>query len=166
MSKPSITIIAVVVLVFTLASVTMAADPIIGTWKLNITQSKFSPVLQALQKKYTRKERTENYRVDEKDRIVLSTNTILTDGSSLVGGAIWPAQGGMVIVHDPPVADTSQVETLIEPGNWYVTIVKNGKQDMVIHKTISKDGKVLRQTFTGTDPAGKPYEHMEVYDRQ
>jgi hypothetical protein len=57
-------------------------------------------------------------------------------------------------------------ETLIAPGDWYVTFLQNGKQRGVIHKVISKDGKTMTQPRKGVDAQGKPFEHIEVYDRQ
>jgi hypothetical protein len=165
MSRRSMVSVLAVFVVLSLATVTLAADPIIGTWKLNVVQSKFSPIVLAFLKGAARKERTENYRGIEKDQIELSSNTILADGSSRAARAIWPAQGGLVVEHDPPVEGVSYVETVIEPGDWYLTVLQNGKQAKVIHKTVSKDGKVMTQTTTGTDPEGKPYKQMEVYDR-
>jgi hypothetical protein len=162
--KTSIIVAVTIVLTLALSTVTLAADPIIGTWKLNIAQWKFSPILQTFLKQFTRKERTENYRVVEENQIELTSNTIFADGSSRVVKAIWPVQGGMVVEEPPPVAAMSYVETMIESGNWYV--LRGGKQGMVIHKTISKDGKVMTQTTTGTDPEGRPFEQTEVYDRQ
>jgi hypothetical protein len=41
---------------------TTVADPIIGTWKLNVAKSSFSPVVQAAFKVAQLKERTEIYR--------------------------------------------------------------------------------------------------------
>lgn len=61
---------------------------------------------------------------------------------------------------------TSWVETLIDPGNWYVTRLQNSKQVALVHKTFSKDGKTMRQTTKGTDDQGKPYEQVKVFDRQ
>ena len=66
-------------------------------------------------------------------------------------------------------ADTegiSYVQTLIAPGDWYVSVLLNGTQVSVIHKVFSKDGKTMFQTSTGSDPQGEPYEDLRVFDRQ
>jgi hypothetical protein len=61
----------------------------------------------------------------------------------------------------------SDVEVLIGPGDWYlIALLKDGKQVGVRHETVSKDGKTMRSTVTGTLPDGKPFEQAEVYDRQ
>jgi hypothetical protein len=57
-------------------------------------------------------------------------------------------------------------ETLIGPGDWYVTYLQNGKQFLIMHKVISDDGKTMRQTITGIGPQGKPGEQIQVLDRQ
>ncbi len=60
----------------------------------------------------------------------------------------------------------SYVQTLIEPGNWYRTALRDEKQVSFIHKTFSKDGKTMRQTHKGSDAQGRPYEDLRVYDKQ
>ena len=60
----------------------LAVDPVIGSWKLNIAQSKFSPRLLAAQRLAAPKERTEVYREIEAHRIELTSTEIRIDGSS------------------------------------------------------------------------------------
>jgi hypothetical protein len=152
--------------VLTMAVPAMAADPIIGTWKLNVAKSKFSPAMQAITKRPPPKEYTEVYREIEGDQIEFTTHEILADGSSRSGHLIWPRQGGTVKVLQGGVEGLTYVETLIGPGDWYVTALQDGKQFGIRHKTLSKDGKTKRETITGTDSAGKPFEQIEVFDRQ
>ena len=56
-----------------------AADPIIGTWKLNISKSKFSPIVLAMKNQPSPKEETEVYREVDTDWIEFSDGT-LTSG--------------------------------------------------------------------------------------
>jgi hypothetical protein len=44
MKRQSMAIAETIILVLALASVVTAADPIIGTWKLNLAKSKTSPI--------------------------------------------------------------------------------------------------------------------------
>jgi hypothetical protein len=133
-----------------LAGSLWAADPIIGTWKLNISKSKFSPVYLFLQKLQAPKERTEVYQ--ELD------NAQIKFGSSYT----WPRQGGAAKV--PKDYPYEVIEMLIAPGEWYAIFLKDGVQASVIHKIVSKDGKTMTQTITGTAPV--PYEQIQVFDRQ
>ena len=144
---------------FTLTCSLWAADPIIGTWKLNIVKSTFSPVALALQGQKSPKETTEVYR-EEGDLIEMS------DGLPNSDKWTWSRQGG-VANRKPPVGQgLLYIETLIEPGHWIATILMNGKQVAIYHKVIDKDGKTMRQTFKGVDPDGKPFEQIQVYDKQ
>jgi hypothetical protein len=145
--------------VFSLAGSLWAADPIIGTWKLNIVKSTFSPVALALQGQKSPKETTEVYR-EEGDLIEMS------DGLPNSDKWTWSRQGG-VVTRKPPVGQgIVYVETLITPGHWIATILIDGKQAAIYHKVIDKDGKTMRQTFKGVDPDGKPFEQIQVYDKQ
>jgi hypothetical protein len=136
--------------VFGLAGSLFTADPIIGTWKLNIAKSKNLPA--------DLKERTETYREIEGDQIERSSGPF--------GKLSWPQQGGSVKIQPPSSEGITYVQTLIAPGEWYVTTMRDGKQISVRHKVISKDGKTMTQTYKGTDPEGKPFDQLEVYDKQ
>jgi hypothetical protein len=143
-----------------LAGSLWAADPIIGTWKLNISKSKFSPIVLAMKNQPSPKEETEVYREVDTDLIEFSDGTPTSDKWT------WSRQGGVAKRQPPLSKERSYVETLIEPGHWYVTVMENGKQIGTIHKTISKDRKTMRQTLKGVDPNGKPFEQIQVFDRQ
>ena len=145
-----------------LAGSLWAADPIIGTWKLNIAKS--TP--RTAPRSPLPKEWTEVYREIEGDQIEATFTWIHTDGSSSLLKGIWPAQGGTMKVLQGGNPALSYVQTLIEPGNWYRTALRDGKQVGFIHKTFSKDGKTMRQTHKGVDAQGRPYEDLRVYDKQ
>ena len=74
--------------VFGLAGSLWAADPIIGTWKLNIEKSKFPP------NDTPPKEQTETYRELNGDQIELTWKNIDRDGSSSLTVMTYPIQGG------------------------------------------------------------------------
>ena len=145
--------------VFILAGSMLAADPIIGAWKLNIAKSKFLPT------RPVPKELTEVYRELPDGQIELTWKNTQADGSSILQVFAFPAQGGMVKVlkGDTP---NSFVQTRISEDEWWVTYLLEGKQVMTRHKLISKDRKTLRQTLKGVDDEGKSFELMLVYDKQ
>jgi hypothetical protein len=142
-----------------LTSPVWAADPIIGTWELNLEESKF-PATEVMPK-----ERTEVYRELDVDQMEFIATGIDGNGSPISFKATWPQQGGTVDILQGGDEETSYVETLIEPGNWYVTVLQNGKQTGIIHKTFSKDGKRMQQTYRSTDEQGNPFERLSLYDR-
>ena len=142
-------------------------DPIIGTWKLNVAKSKFSPVLLKALKEIIPKEKTEVYE-EFGDQIVLTATATMADGKSIFGKYTWPRQGGIAEVQAdvPSFAGVIIIETLIASGEWYATFLTDGKQFMVIRKVVSEDGKTMRLNYTGADPQGNPFEQMDGYDRQ
>ena len=160
MRRQSMAIAATIILILALVSVATAADPIIGTWKLNLAKSKFATQRSAP------KELTEVYREIDGNQIEFTATAILADGSSYLLKGVWPAQGGIAKVLQGGSPEVSYVQTLIEPGNWYRTALHDGKQVALIHKTFSKDGRVMIQTHKGMDRQGRPFEDVLVYDRQ
>jgi hypothetical protein len=156
----------IIALVLATAVAAVAADPIIGTWKLNIAKSKFSSIYYSSRKRTVPKEKVEAYREIEGDQLELAGKEIGTDGSSSSGISTWARQGGITKHQPPEPAEMSVFETLIAPGDWIVTSLQNGKQIRVMHKVISKDGKQMTQTITGTDAQGKPFVQVQVFDRQ
>jgi len=153
-------VIFLLIIILFLASNLWAADLIIGTWKLNLAESKF-PATEVMPK-----ERTEVYRELDVDQMEFTATGIEANGSPISFKATWPQQGGTVDILQGGDEKTSYIETLIEPGDWYVTVMQNGKQIGVIHKTFSKDGKRMRQTYRGTDAQDNPFERLSLYDRQ
>ena len=137
-----------------------ASDPIIGTWKTNLEKSSFPVDQQGI------KEDTNTYREIDGDLIELSIKTINPDGSLYTALWTWPKQGGYAKVLSRTLEEgIVYVQTLIEPGHWCVNIMKDGKQIARYHKVVSKDGKTMRQTLTGSKD-GKSIYIMKVLERQ
>jgi hypothetical protein len=163
----AISITMIIALVLTTAVAGKAADPIIGSWKLNVAISKISPILQSTWHWAASKGRMEVYREIEGDQIEFTEEKCQTDGTPISLTNTFPKQGGILKEQQPSLTEgISFVETVTDPGNWYVTALENGKQVELIHKTVSKDGRIMRQTIKGTDPKGKPYEGLLIYDKQ
>jgi hypothetical protein len=148
--------------VFGLAGSLWGADPLIGTWKLNVAKSKIPQTETAL------KVLTEIYRELGADQIEFTRIGTQIDGTPISSKWTWPRLGGIVerLSPAPLPEDMSYVETVIEPGNWYVTVLQNGKQITVIHKTFSKDGRTMRQTITSTNAQSQTSEQLLVFDKQ
>jgi len=147
---------------FAMACSLWAADPIIGTWKLNIAKSTFPSNAPP-----PPKEQIEAYRYLDTGEIELTYRLTDKDGSSVLEVFTWPAQGGAAkMIKGNIPKNISWIQTLIAPGEWYVTAMEDGKQLGTRHKTISKDGMIYRQSWKRTDSRGKPYEILLVFDRQ
>ena len=151
-------IIFIVTMLF-LPSTLWAADPIIGTWKLNLEKSKLPSTQTAP------KEQTETYRELPDGQIELTWKNISKDGSSTLLVETYPIQGGVakVLKGDSPY---SFVQTRISQDEWLVTYLLDGKQVITRHKKISKDGKTIRHSIKGLDNDGQPFEALLILERQ
>ena len=113
------------------------------------------------------KAQTEVYRELASGQIELELTRVNNEGASTSVIFSWPAGGG--VVQDPrdglPKGMTA-VETLLKPGEWYVTVLLDGKQVMTMHKVISRDRQTMRQTLKGLDPQGRSVQQIQVLRRQ
>jgi hypothetical protein len=146
--------------VFALASSLWAADPSVGTWKLNVAKSKFAPSQQV-----TPKEGTVAVR-EIAGEFELTLTRTMTDGSQTSIKLTWPLAGGALKSQAAEPEGRSAVTTMIAPGEWYTTYLQNGKQVQLIHSVISKDGKTMQLTTKSMDAQGKPTEARSVWDKQ
>lgn len=159
-------VIYLLIITLFLPSTLWATDPIIGSWKLNVEKSDYSPILEAMRNISPPKEQISICRENDKDQIECTDTGVRMDGSPFSIKVLWPLKGGIGIGAPPFPPQMTYVETFIEPGKWNVTIMRNGIQAALMKKIISKDGKAMRIIIKGVNPEGKPFEHLEFYDRQ
>jgi len=141
-------------------------DPIIGTWKLNRSKSKLVHDLP-IDVGQNAEQATEVYQEVE-DQIEFTLTGTRISGEPISGKSRWPRYGGIARVQEevPSFEGILIVETLIAPGEWYLTFIKDGKQVIAVHKVISEDGSIMNLISKGTDTQGKPFEQIVVYERQ
>ena len=139
-----------------------AADPIVGTWKLNIEKSKFPPGRESRRLK----EEIMSFKELGKQYEVTFTQT-RADGSINTGENLTPRQGGIIENNEANTEEGSyMVWTVISPHESYSTRLQKGRQVQVSRFVISKDGKTMQQTMIGTDPQGDPFVLESVWDKQ
>ena len=138
------------------AALCFAADPYLGTWKLNEARSKLSP---GLPKNLTV--------VDEAvgDSVRVTVDGV--DGQGKPTHTEWTGKfdGEDYPVTGDPRADTRSVKK-IDDGTLDLTAKKDGKVTMTGRIVLSADGKSPTVTASRTDAAGKKVESTSVYDRQ
>jgi hypothetical protein len=66
----------------------------------------------------------------------------------------------------PLPAETSYIELLVDPGHWYATILRNGKQNILMHKVLAKDGKTMQITVKSLDAQAKAFEQLQLFEEQ
>lgn len=150
--------IAVVAVVFSFmaAAVSFAANPHIGTWKLNEAKSKLTPGMG--------KNSTVIYE-EQKDKIKVTVDGVGKDGkpthSVWVGkfdGKAYPAKGNLPY--------NSVAYTVVNERTNDITAMKDAKTLWSGKITVAADGKSRTVTINGTDEAGKKFKTTAVYDKE
>ena len=138
------------------ASPAFAADPIVGTWKLNVAKSKFTAgsELTAGTRVYT--EAIGLYTLDQKltgtDGKETSNRAQYRDGKEEKQGTAGPA-------------DTT-LGKKIDANTWDFDLKKDGKVVGHVHRVVSADGKTLTVHNTGMQLSGATGNTTLVFDKQ
>jgi hypothetical protein len=139
------------------ASAAGAADPVVGTWKLDLAKSKFNPGPAP-------KSQTRMYAATA-DGIDLTYTGVAADGSAVNGKSGFKYDG-----KDYPITGSADYDTLslkrIDAHTVESTQKKAGKAVGKTVRTVSGDGKVLTLKSKGTDAKGKAYDNVMVFDKQ
>jgi hypothetical protein len=134
----------------------VAADPIIGTWKLNVAKSKFSgrEFLKAETRVYTQSNGlfTVDQRATTRDGKEQSSRVQYRDGEDVKQASAGPA-------------DTTHAKRL-NPNTWEFDLKKEGQIIGRLHGVVSSDGKTLTLRGTGTQLSGNFHDEALVFDKQ
>jgi len=133
-----------------------AADPQMGTWKLNEAKSKITPgtlkFTTIIYKSMFGKVRVEGEGIDADGKPVHSEWTGNFDGKD------YPVTGD-------PISD-SRSYTKVDDRTLDLTVKKGGKVIDTVRMVLSADGKSRTVTVSGTTPKGKKFKNVVVYDKQ
>jgi hypothetical protein len=145
-----------------LADTLQAADPWVGTWKMNVAKSTPVPaqpgravkeatlVIQAIGERYdaTLKGAREN-------------------GSAISSQYSEPLKGGpRTYSEGAPPAGTSIAANKINDSTIDHITTRDGKVVLTRHVTVSANGKTMRDDIKGLDAQGKAVHGMELWDKQ
>src|SRR5579872_2625173 len=137
------------------AGTAFAADPVLGTWKLNVEKSKFSGTrLTAGTRVYS----------ESKGLYTLEQKSTAADGKEVSSKTTYrenkeekQAPGG--------ISDVTLAKK-IDANTWDFELKKDGKVVGRVHRTVSADGKTLTVHNTGTQLSGAKVDETLVYDKQ
>jgi hypothetical protein len=143
-------------LVLALAAIAVAADPFVGTWKMNPAKSKFSlPPL----KSYTFKiEGLENGYSGIQDMVNSDGKVIHATITAKFDGKDYP-------IKDYPDADMMSF-TRPNPNTTLYVAKKAGKEAYRGQSVVSKDGKTLTDVGGGKDEKGQAFTYTIVMEKQ
>ena len=139
------------------ALVWAAADPALGTWKLNIAKSKYSPGPAP-------KSATITYEAAG-DGVTRTGETVGADGQTTSFSYTAQYDGKDYPVTGNPNADTITLKR-INAYTSEATLKKGGKVVLTARRVVSKDGKTLTLTLKGTNAQGQQINTVSVYDKQ
>jgi hypothetical protein len=134
-----------------------APDAVVGTWKLNVAKSTFSPG-PAL------KSQTRQY-LQTADGLKLTMTSVAADGKTMVSTMIFKYDGKPHTMAGNPDFDSVSV-TRNDAGVTHSTQWKAGKDVGTGVRTVAKDGKTMTFAQKGTHVGGAKYDDMLYYDRQ
>ena len=132
-------------------------DPLIGTWKLNLAKSKYSPGPAP-------KSQTIKYEA-QGDGLKIAADNVNADGSTQHIQQTVKPDGKEYPVSGDPDRDSATLKRI----DAYTTEAmgkKAGKPTTTIRRVVSKDGKTLTLTSTGTNAKGQKVNNVAVYDKQ
>ena len=141
---------------FASATVCLAQNPHMGTWKLNEAKSKFS--------KGASKNTTVVYE-GAGDSVKVIVDGVDGDGNATHNEWTGKFDGKSYPVTGDPTSDTRSYKK-INNRTLALTGKKGGKISLNGRITVSANGKIRTVTTTGTDAKGKRFSNRAVYDKQ
>jgi hypothetical protein len=138
-------------------AVAFAADPVIGTWTLNLAKSKYTPGPAP-------QSQTRTY-AQTPDGVTLTVTGVAADGSAVSQQSTFKYDGKDYPFTGSPDFDTLSLKR-IHHGSVKSVQKKDGKVIGSTVRTVSGHGKVLTLTTRGTSATGTHYHYVAVYDKQ
>ena len=136
------------------------SNPAIGTWKLNLAKSKYSPGPPP---------KSQTTKIEAAGNGVKNTNEgIDGDGNPITYGYTTNYDGKDTPItgsRSPNGADSIAVKR-IDANTTTSTLKKAGKVVLTTRTVYSTDGKQRTITSKGTNESGQPTNNVTVYDRQ
>jgi hypothetical protein len=134
-----------------------AADPVVGTWRLNVSKSSFiaGPALKAQTRIYSQ----------SGPSITLVMKSMGADGSEATSQTTYQLDG-----KDYPVKGNADFDSLspqqVDGNTAKFTLKRGGKTVGMTSRTVSKDGKTLTSSMKLTTAKGEASENELVFDKQ
>jgi hypothetical protein len=135
----------------------MAADPHVGTWKLNVAKSKFNP---------GRAPKNETVKIEAQG----NGHKFVADEVDADGMAMHIEFAAKFDGKDYPITGSSTLDAIaarkIDANTINYVVKKDGKEVGSGRVVISKDGKTRTQTSKGKNAQGQNINTIAVFDKQ
>jgi hypothetical protein len=133
------------------------ADPVVGTWKINLAKSTFGggPALKSQIRSYSQSAKG----------ITLKMKTVSAEGKETTTQATYQVDGKDYPSMGNPDFD-SLSGTRLDTNTTEFALKRVGKPVGTIRRTVSKDGQTLTINFVITNAGGVQLSQLTVFDRQ
>ena len=156
--RTRIILVALTLLLAVSSRVSLAAEnPLMGTWKLNESKSKYASE--------SGKNTTVTYSAAKGDMIKCTADGVDKDGKPIHWTWTGKFDGKPYPIKGSPNFDTLAYHPMNERANE-TTAWKNGKVVMTAVIAVAKDGKSRTVTLIGTDAKGKKFTDRTYYDKE
>jgi len=135
----------------------LAADAVVGTWKLNVAKSTFSPGPAP-------KSQTRVYG-ESAQGMTVTVKTTAADGKESTTTTSIKDDGKPYAVSGNPDFDMVSL-TRVDASTAHIIQTKAGATVGTGVRTVSKDGKTLTVALKGMRANGGKFDDVSVYDRQ
>lgn len=157
MRRVSFAVVLITVFCFVAFAQGPAAKNMVGTWKLDVAKSKFSPG-PALKDQVATLSAVEGGLKVVADRIEADGKKTHFEWSAKFDEKDYPVSGDAA-------RDTVSVKKL-DDYTIDITSKKGGKVTTVIHAVYAKDGKSRTETTSGTDAQGRKIDNVTQWTKQ
>ena len=151
--------LALALALMTVPQVASAADPFVGTYKLNSEKSATSGGQLPAELRLTISEDGGN--------LLIATSGKTATGSPISADVlVVPKAGGTV---KAPAGERSYDATVVSRSNANTIDVvarQNGKETARVTLALSRDGKTLTRSFTSTNAQGRPLTGTSILERE
>jgi hypothetical protein len=139
------------------SSIVLAAENWLGTWKLDLAKSKFSPgpAPKSLTLKFE----------STPAGIMFTGDGVGADGKAAHSAYVSRYEGKEVPYEGNPDADTCAPKK-IDKNSYENTWKKGGKPTISAKVVVAADGKTMTITQTGTNAKGEAVNNVIVYNKQ
>lgn len=136
-------------------------EPLIGTWKLNLSKSKYDPgpPPQSSLNKY-------ESAPSGQDGIVLTVDSVNARGERSQGQPSTYLFDGKEYAVTGQAAYDAVIQKRVDRHTTLRMQMKAGKLVNFLWRAVSPDGKTMTLKQIGIDEQGKPYSNIQIYDKQ
>jgi hypothetical protein len=134
-----------------------ASNPRIGTWKLNVEKSKFSPGPPP---------QSSTLKIETVGR----GEKVTSEGVNAQGGATATQYTANFDGKDYPLTGSQNADTVslkrIDARTTELTAKKDGTVTVILTRVVSEDGKTMTVRVKGTNAQGQPVDTVAVWEKQ